>query len=112
MKFIINKTIQYTQEDRVEILSREEDYFKNGVERTVKYLCNAVICVTKDWNPDDDFSLVQDTDSIQYRPKGIFKNSKGFYYKNKGTQYLTDLEKEEMFNFILAAKKYLENENN
>lgn len=112
MKFIINKTIHYTQEDRVEILKREEDYFENGTTMTVKYLCNAVICVTKDWNPDDDFSIISDTDSIQYRPKGIFKSSKGYFYKNKGTVYLTNIEVEEMFNFILSAKKYLENENN
>lgn len=107
MKFIINKEISYTHEDRICILKRHEDYFKRGDTIEVKYLCNAVIMVTKDWNIDTKFSIVDDTASIQYRPKGIFRNKKGFYYKNKGTVYLNKDEVDEMFQYMSEALEYL-----
>lgn len=107
MKFVIVQEISYHQKDRVVILKREEDYFRNSIERTVTYLCSAVINVTKDWDIDAPISIVDDTHSIQYRPKGIFKSSKGYFYKNKGTVYLTEIEVQEMFDFIENAKIYL-----
>jgi hypothetical protein len=108
MKFIIVKEICHTHEDRVCILKRYEDYFKRGQETTkVYYLCNAVIQVTKDWNTDTKFSIVDDTASIQYRPKGIFSNKKGFYYKNKGVIYLTKDEVDEMFQYMSEALEYI-----
>jgi len=107
MKFIIVKEIGYTNDDRVVILKREEDYFKHGHTTEVKYLCNVVVMVTKDWNYDTKFSIVDDTASIQYRPKGIFRNKKGFYYKNKGTVYLSNDEVEEMLLYMSEALEYL-----
>ena len=108
MKFIIVKEICYTNDDRVVILKRNEDYFKRGQETTqVKYLCNAVIKVTEDWKLEDEFSIVDDMSSIQYRPKGIFVNKKGVYYKNKGVVYLTKEEVDEMLIFMTKALSFL-----
>jgi hypothetical protein len=116
MKFIINKEVSYTHEDRVRILKRQEAFtntYSDGrkSEHTweVTYLCNAVIKVTNDWNIEDEFSIVSDTDSIQYRPKGIFGNKKGYFYKNGGTIYLTKEEVDEMLLFIQKARIFLEN---
>jgi hypothetical protein len=114
MKFAVNKTISYTNDDRVLIFERNEDYFNNGYTRLVKYLVCALIEVTRDWNDDDELPIVSDTDSIQIRPKAIFKSSKGYYYKNSSgrgksakTVYLTDSEVNEMKEFIKKFKEYL-----
>jgi len=108
MKFAANRTISYTNGDRVLILQREEEYFRNSDSLTsVKYLCCALIEVTRDWEEDDDFPIVSDNDSVQIRPKGIFKSSKGYYYKLDKTIYLTNNEVEEMEEFIKKYKKYL-----
>jgi len=116
MKFIINKEVGYNHKDRVCIFKRDEKYtstYRDGrtTENSwlVNYFCNAVINVTKDWNYEDKFSIVSDTDSIQYRPKAIFRNSKGYFYKSGKAIYLTKEEIEEMFLFIIEAKTYIEN---
>jgi len=101
MKFAANRTIGYTNDDRVLILQREEQYLSTSDRLTsVKYLCCALIEVTRDWMDDDEFPIVSDTDSIQIRPKGIFKSSKGHYYKSGKTIYLTDEEVNQMNEFI------------
>lgn len=112
MKFAVNKTISYTNDDRVLIFERNEDYFNNSYVRLVKYLICGLIEVTRDWNDDDEFPIVSDTDSVQIRPKSIFKSSKGYYYKNSSgrnksakTVYLTESEVNEMLDFIEKFKK-------
>lgn len=101
MKFIIVKEICHISDDRVVILKRNEDYFNRGQETTtIKYLCNAVIKVTEDWKLENEISVVDDTSSIQYRPKGIFGN-------NKGTVYLSKEEVDGMFVFMRKALDFL-----
>lgn len=101
MKFAVNRTISYTSDDRVLIFEKNEKYIST-VDNLfqVKYLCCALIEVTRDWKDDDEFPIVSDTDSIQIRPKGIFKSSKGYYYKSGKTIYLTDEEVNQMNDFI------------
>jgi hypothetical protein len=113
MKFIINQEIGYVHKDRVRILKRMEDYFNHGSETEVQYLCNAVIKTTQDWDMEEEFPIVGDTASIQIRPKGIFQNTKGFYYKgpDKKSVYLTKEEMEDMFKYILRAKQFIEENN-
>lgn len=107
MRFAVNRTISYTNDDRVLILERDEPYFIDGRLSSVKYLCCALIEVTRDWEDDEEFPIVSDTDSIQIRPKGIFKSSKGYYYKSGKTIYLTDGEVSEMYEFINNFKNNL-----
>lgn len=107
MKFIIDRTIQQYNGDRVSILRRNEEHFKGGSKIFVDYLCNVVIAVTKGWDMCDKFPVVDDSCSIQYRPKGIYSNKKGFYYKNKKIIYLTNSEVEEMLQYISEASQYL-----
>ena len=107
MRFAVNRTISYTNDDRVLILERDEPYFIDGGLSSVKYLCCALIEVTRDWKDDEEFPIVSDTDSIQIRPKSIFKSSKGYYYKSGKTIYLTDGEVAEMHEFINNFKNNL-----
>lgn len=108
MKFAANRTLEYTSKDRFLIVEREEKYYRNDDNlRLVRYFCCALIEVTRDWKEDDEFPIVSDTDSIQIRPKAIFKSSKGYYYKSNKTVYLTGDEVKEMETFIKKYKKNL-----
>ena len=108
MKFAANRTLEYTSKDRFLIVEREEKYYRNDDSlRLVRYFCCALIEVTRDWKEDDKFPVVSDTDSIQIRPKAIFKSPKGYYYKSNKTVYLTDVEVEQMNQFINNFLKQL-----
>jgi len=109
MKFCIERTIAYTNQERVIITTKKEDYFERGYEYDVKYMCNAIIETTRDFNLDEKFPIVSDTDSIQIRPKGIFRSNKGYFYKgsNKERVYLNKIEEMQMYDYILKAKIYL-----
>lgn len=104
MRFGINRSIHYGASDRVLILEREEDYFDKGTTLNVKYFCCALVMVTEDFDMKDPSPFVTDSCSIQIRPKGIFKSNKGYYYKSKGTIYLTEQEVFEMLDFNRKAK--------
>lgn len=100
MKFAVNRTIA-TSQDRVLIIEREELYHSHHTETSqVKYYCCALIEVTRDWPALALYPIVKDTDSIQIRPKAIYRNSTGYYYKNKINQYLTPTEIDSMEKFI------------
>lgn len=107
MKFAIERTISYTHKDRVKILTADEDYFNQGNNWAVKYMAVALIKVTSDFDLEKKFNIIGDTDSVQYRPKGIFKNSKGYFIKNKKTVYLTDDEVADLLKYITKAKKHI-----
>lgn len=115
MKFIITKDYSRNNDDREFIINKSEKYTHNynGVikeyEREVYYFCSAIIKVREDWKLDNELSIISDTDSIQYRPKAIYLNSKGYYYKNGKVIYLTEDEVNEMLDFSWKAYKFLRN---
>ena len=110
MKFCIEKTISYTNVDRVKITTKKEDYFERNTLYNVNYMCNVLIKVTEDFNIEHQFPIVSDTCSIQIRPKGIFKSNKGYFYKGNDKQrvYLSKEEELKMINYIEKAKNYIE----
>jgi len=112
MKFCIEKTIHYTSEDRVKITTKKEHYFNDEHIWDVKYMCNALIKTTEDFDINNTFPIVSDTCSIQIRPKGIFASKKGYFYKgtNKERVYLKKEEVDDMLLFINKSIKFL-NEN-
>lgn len=56
----------------------------------------------------EDFLLLDNaSDSIQIRPKAIYKNSKGYYIKDEKRTYINE-QKEEIEKYIEKAKQYLE----
>jgi hypothetical protein len=108
MKFAVNKTISHVNREVVLVLERNERYFEtNPALFPVKYICCALIKVTEDWDENDPLPIVSSTDSIQIRPKSIFKSTKGYYYKSTKTIYLTDDEVSEMNEFIENIKNYI-----
>lgn len=76
------------------------DYYK-------LYAVCAIVNVTKDFNPySDELILIEyDTSSFQIRPKLIYKDKKGYYYKPYGKVVrLTELEMKEVDDFINKNK--------
>lgn len=74
MKFIILKSY-YTSKDRIIL----KDFIKRGSSlcATLGYLLEFGT-----FNPGDDVLILsEDTDSVQIRPKAIYKNNKGYYIR-------------------------------
>lgn len=109
MKFCIEETIHYTNVDRVKIVTIKRNYFNDEYQWDVKYMCNVLIEITKDFDIREYFPIVSDTCSVQIRPKGLFKTNKGYFYKgaNKERVYLTKNEEVEMLDYIEKAKVFL-----
>lgn len=86
MKFIILKSY-YTSKDRIIL----KDFIKRGSSlcATLGYLLEFGT-----FNPGDDILILsEDTDSVQIRPKAIYKNNKGYYIKKDNKRkYLDDIE--------------------
>lgn len=99
MKFIILSS-HYMSKDRI-ILKRDID--KYHTTATLGYLLEMGT-----FNQNNDILLLsENTDSIQIRPKAIYKNSKGYYIKDNGkTFYLNNIE--EIEQAINKFKKFLE----
>lgn len=99
MKFIILKSY-YTSKDRIIL----KDFIKRGSSlcATLGYLLEFGT-----FNPGDDVLILsEDTDSVQIRPKAIYKNNKGYYIKqNNKRKYLDNIE--EIEQAIKELKKIL-----
>lgn len=116
MKFITN--IQYTTntKDRVFIKQEMYDYCKSNTPQVAKsvmctFFVSAIIKTTEDFYIDLDSDIIQtcsDSYSVQYRPKAIYKNSKGYFYKLNHSQrvYLTKQQEEDLLIYIEVAKKF------
>lgn len=100
MKFIILKS-HYMSKDRI-ILKEKID--KYNATATLGYLLEFGT-----FKPSEDILILsEDTDSVQIRPKAIYKNNKGYYIKqNNKREYLNNInEIEEKIN---EFKEVLEN---
>lgn len=102
MKFIILKSY-YTSKDRIIL----KDFIKRGSSlcATLGYLLEFGT-----FNPGDNILiLTEDTDSVQIRPRAIYKNSKGYYIKQDNKRkYLDNIE--EIEQAINEFKEFLEEE--
>ena len=86
MKFIILKSY-YTSKNR--IILKEFIERGSGASATLGYLLEFGT-----FTPSDDILiLTEDTDSVQIRPKAIYKNNKGYYIKQDNKRkYLDNIE--------------------
>ena len=100
MKFIILKSY-YTSKDRIIL----KDFIKRGSSlcATLGYLLEFGT-----FNPGDNILiLTEDTDSVQIRPKAIYKNNKGYYIKQDNKRkYLDNID--EIEGAIKEFKELLE----
>ena len=85
MKFIILKS-HYISKDRVVLKKNIDKYHASG---TLGYLLEFGT-----FKPADDILiLTEDTDSVQIRPKAIYKNNKGYYIKQDNKRkYLDNID--------------------
>ena len=96
MKFIILKS-HYISKDR--IVLKEKCYLYNA-NATLGYLLKMGT-----FNENDDILVLsENTDSIQIRPKAIYKNNKGYYIKQNNKRIFLD-NIEEIENIIKELKK-------
>ena len=100
MKFIILKS-HYMSKDRI-ILKEKID--KYNTTATLGYLLEFGT-----FKPSEDILILsEDTDSVQIRPKAIYKNNKGYYIKqNNKREYLNNID--EIEEKINEFKEVLEN---
>lgn len=83
MKFIILKSY-YTSKDR--IILKENIKKGSSVCATLGYLLEI-----KTFNENDAILILsEDTDSVQIRPKAIYKNNKGYYIKQDNKRKYLD----------------------
>lgn len=99
MKFIILKS-HYMSKDRI-ILKENIDKYRSTA--TIGYLLKMGT-----FNENDEILILsEDTDSIQIRPKAIYKNNKGYYIKDNAKRiYLNNIEDIEQA--INRFKEFLE----
>ena len=85
------------------IYSGDEVYVRKH-EVTLAYLLRI-----EDFKEDDEYNVLRNTDSIQIRPKAIYKNKKGYYKKINGKRvYFKGKEITEIENTIQKFQKYLQ----
>lgn len=113
MKFALNTEYgNHNSDKRVTAFTGLYNYFRNRDKVECKFHVNALILTTKDFEIEsDNIQLVSDSCSVQYRPKGLHKNTKGIFYKMDGKPvYLDGEEKEELRIFIercVAQKEFI-----
>ena len=95
MKFIILKSY-YKSKDRIIL----KDFIERGTSATLGYLLEFGT-----FKPSYDILILsENTDSVQIRPKAIYKNNKGYYIKQDNKRkYLDNIEEIEQ-----AIKKFKE----
>ena len=103
MKFALNTEYgNYNSKNRILAFTGLYDYFKNKNNVECKFHVNALILTTKDFDIKSELiQIVSDSCSVQYRPKGLHKNSKGIFYKLNGKSiYLYGEQNEQLSTFI------------
>lgn len=73
------------------------------------FVC-AMVKVTEDFKEDGLTVLTSDTDSIQIRPKQLFCNTKGYYYKLGSSRVYVRTSDVEEFLFDISKKEVMINE--
>lgn len=104
MKFVLNVEYgNYNNINRVTAFEGLYPYFtKKEKKVNCKFHVNAIIKTTIDFDINSDMiQIVSDSCSVQYRPKGLHKNTKGVFYKLNGKPvYLDQKELYELEDFI------------
>lgn len=98
MKFIILKS-HYMSKDRVVL---KENCYPYNATATLGYLLTI-----RTFNENDDILVLEEnTDSVQIRPKAIYKNNQGYYIlKDSKRVYLDNVE--EIENAIKELKEMI-----
>lgn len=75
MKFVMIRDYSHDlSKDKVIIGKIKKDYMEGYESVTLAYLKRI-----GDFNEDDKYIIIRNTNSVQIRPKAIYKNTKGYY---------------------------------
>lgn len=115
MKFVMIKEYDHDlSKDKVIVGEIREEYtskYEDGrtAKGTFTYKVSiAYLLVIADFDQDYDFNIIHNTESVQIRPKAIYKNDKGYYKKvdNKRV-FFNEKEVIEIEKAIDLYKEYL-----
>ena len=116
MQFVMIKEYDWDlSKDKIIIGEIKENYkgtYENGAtyEGTLTYKISiAYLLVIADFDQDYAFNIIYNTESVQIRPKAIYKNDKGYYKKVDGKrEYFDEVQTRKIEKAIDKFKKYLE----
>lgn len=116
MKFVMIKEYSWDlSKDKVIIGEITEKYTVNYTDGSTeervskRKITIAYLLKMGDFAEENEYNILLNTESIQIRPKAIYRNDKGFYIKNDGKRkFLNKEETEEVENAVERFKKYLE----
>lgn len=99
MKFVMIREFDWDL-SKDKIILGEKDNHKISISYLIEL---------RDFDIDDNYTIIYNTYSIQIRPNAIYKNNKGYYKKeNNKRVYFNEKEVKEIELQINKFKKYLE----
>lgn len=79
------------------------------IEEGKRTITLAYLLVIADFDKDGEYNILYNTDSVQIRPKAIYKNAKGYYKKLDNKRiYLNQKETQEVELAIEKFKRFLD----
>lgn len=115
MKFVMIREFEWDlSKDKLVIGEISKNYiceYTDGTKepKTRKYKISlAYLSKMGSFNENEEYNVLLNTDSVQIRPKAIYKNDQGYYRKEDGKRiYLGDEHIEEVEKAIEKFKNYL-----
>ena len=78
------------------------------IENGKRTITLAYLIVIADFDKDCEYNIIFNTESVQIRPKAIYKNNKGYYIKSDNKRiYLNSKDTQEVEKAIEKFKRYL-----
>ncbi len=114
MKFVMIREYDHdVSKDKVIIGEIVRDYYimkkPSSTKRSTYKISLAYLSKMGSFKEDEEYNLLINTDSVQIRPKAIYKNDQGYYRKEEGKRlYLGDEHVKEVEQAIEKFKKYIE----
>lgn len=114
MKFVMIREYDHdVSKDKIIIGEIVRDYYimekPSSTRRSTYKISLAYLSKMGSFKEDEEYNLLINTDSVQIRPKAIYKNDQGYYRKEDGKRlYLGDEHVKEVEQAIEKFKKYIE----
>lgn len=114
MKFVMIREYDHdVSKDKIIIGEIIRDYYimkkPSSTKRSIYKISLAYLSKMGSFKEDEEYNLLINTDSVQIRPKAIYKNDQGYYRKEDGKRlYLGDEHVKEVEQAIEKFKKYIE----
>lgn len=117
MKFVMIKEYDHDlSKDKIiigEITKKHTIRYESGKTEEITLtnkISIAYLLVIADFDQDYDFNIIYNTESVQIRPKAIYKNDKGYYKKVDGKrEFFNEKEVALIEKTIGIFREYLKN---